>query len=36
MSKIHHIVIVGGGVGGLELVTQLGDTLGKHKKLKSL
>ena len=32
MSKLHHIVIVGGGVGGLELVTQLGDTLGKAKK----
>ncbi|QOW45411.1 MULTISPECIES: NAD(P)/FAD-dependent oxidoreductase [Acinetobacter] len=34
MSKIHHIVIVGGGVGGLELVTQLGDTLGKAQKAK--
>lgn len=26
----HHIVIVGGGAGGLELATQLGDTLGKR------
>lgn len=34
MSKIHHIVIVGGGAGGLELVTQLGDTLGKAQKVK--
>lgn len=31
-SKLHHIVIVGGGAGGLELVTQLGDLLGKKKK----
>ncbi|OTG81635.1 NAD(P)/FAD-dependent oxidoreductase [Acinetobacter sp. ANC 4648] len=34
MSELHHIVIVGGGAGGLELVTQLGDTLGKAKKAK--
>lgn len=34
MSNLHHIVIVGGGAGGLELVTQLGDTLGKSKKAK--
>jgi NADH dehydrogenase len=26
----HHIVIVGGGAGGLELVTRLGDRLGKR------
>jgi len=26
----HHIVIVGGGAGGLELATRLGDTLGKR------
>lgn len=26
----HRIVIVGGGAGGLELATRLGDTLGKH------
>ena len=27
MSKtLHHIVIVGGGAGGLELATQLGET----------
>ena len=30
----HHIVIIGGGTGGLELVTQLGDTLGKSNKAK--
>lgn len=33
MSKsLHRIVIVGGGAGGLELATQLGNTLGKHQK----
>ena len=30
--KMHKIVIVGGGAGGLELATKLGDTLGKKKK----
>lgn len=34
MTNLHHIVIVGGGAGGLELATQLGDTLGKSKKAK--
>ncbi|NBW26578.1 MAG: NAD(P)/FAD-dependent oxidoreductase, partial [Methylophilaceae bacterium] len=29
---MHRIVIVGGGAGGLELATKLGDTLGKKKK----
>ena len=29
---MHKIVIVGGGAGGLELATRLGDTLGKKKK----
>ncbi len=29
---LHRIVIVGGGAGGLELATQLGDTLGKRKR----
>lgn len=29
---MHKIVIVGGGAGGLELATKLGDTLGKKKK----
>ena len=28
-SSPHRIVIVGGGAGGLELATKLGDTLGK-------
>ncbi len=31
-SPLHKIVVVGGGAGGLELVTQLGDTLGKSQK----
>lgn len=34
IKTIHHIVIVGGGAGGLELATQLGDSLGKSKKAK--
>ena len=28
----HRIVIVGGGAGGLELATRLGDTLGRRKQ----
>src|SRR5882672_2362598 len=28
----HHIVIVGGGAGGLELATRLGDTLGRRRQ----
>lgn len=32
--KQHHIVIVGGGAGGLELATRLGNRLGKKKKAK--
>ncbi|MES2580671.1 MAG: NAD(P)/FAD-dependent oxidoreductase [Pseudomonadota bacterium] len=31
-EKLHHIVIVGGGAGGLELATRLGDSLGKKKQ----
>lgn len=30
MSTLHRIVIVGGGAGGLELATRLGDLLGKR------
>ncbi len=30
----HHIVIVGGGAGGLELATRLGKKLGKRKRAK--
>ncbi len=29
-SALHHIVVAGGGAAGLELVTKLGDTLGKR------
>ncbi|WP_072572863.1 NAD(P)/FAD-dependent oxidoreductase [Granulibacter bethesdensis] len=32
MNQAHRIVVVGGGAGGLELVTALGNTLGKHGK----
>ena len=31
MENIHRVVIVGGGAGGLELATKLGNTLGKKK-----
>jgi NADH dehydrogenase len=31
MTARHRIVIVGGGAGGLELATRLGDKIGKHK-----
>ena len=30
-ASVHRIVIVGGGAGGLELATRLGDSLGKRK-----
>lgn len=32
MANLHRIVIVGGGAGGLELATQLGNSLGKSGK----
>jgi NADH:quinone reductase (non-electrogenic) len=31
-TDLHHIVIVGGGAGGLELAARLGNKLGKKKK----
>ncbi len=31
-SDLHHIVIVGGGAGGLELATRLGNSLGRKGK----
>src|SRR5258705_12781399 len=31
-SSMHRVLIVGGGAGGLELATRLGDTLGKREK----
>ena len=34
MENLHHIVVVGGGAGGLELVTRLGNKLGKKKKAR--
>lgn len=34
MQKKHHIVIVGGGAGGLELATQLGQRIGKKKNIR--
>ncbi|MGE0079875.1 MAG: NAD(P)/FAD-dependent oxidoreductase [Thiohalomonadaceae bacterium] len=30
MTHRHHIIVVGGGAGGLELVTRLGDSLGRR------
>src|SRR3974377_1172954 len=29
--SLHQIIVVGGGAGGLELVTRLGDKLGRRK-----
>jgi len=34
MENLPHIIVVGGGAGGLELVTRLGDKLGKHGKAR--
>lgn len=34
MNSLHHIVIVGGGAGGLELATRLGNTLGKKAQAR--
>ena len=34
MPDAHHIVIVGGGAGGLELATRLGDTLGRRGRTR--
>jgi NADH dehydrogenase len=34
MSELHHIVIVGGGAGGLVLATELGHTLGRRNKAR--
>jgi len=33
-DKAHHVVIVGGGAGGLELATHLGKKIGKRKTVK--
>ncbi|MDO6805796.1 FAD-dependent oxidoreductase, partial [Wenyingzhuangia sp. 1_MG-2023] len=33
-NSLQHIVIVGGGAGGLELATQLGHTLGRKGKAR--
>jgi NADH dehydrogenase len=34
MDNLHHIVVVGGGAGGLELATSLGNKLGKQHKAR--
>lgn len=34
MNNLHHIVVVGGGAGGLELVTSLGNKLGKKNRAR--
>jgi NADH dehydrogenase len=34
MPELHNIVIVGGGAGGLELATRLGDTLGRKGRAR--
>ena len=33
-QALHHVVVVGGGAGGLELVTKLGNTLGKRGRAR--
>ena len=33
-NDLHHIVVAGGGAAGLELVTKLGDTLGRRRLAK--
>ena len=33
-GALHHIVVVGGGAAGLELVTKLGNSLGRHKRAR--
>ena len=33
-NQPHHIIVAGGGAGGLELVTRLGDTIGKRGRAK--
>jgi NADH dehydrogenase len=33
-EKLHEIVVIGGGAAGLELVTRLGDTLGKRAEAR--
>jgi NADH:ubiquinone reductase (H+-translocating) len=33
-TSLPQIVVVGGGAGGLELVTRLGDTVGRHKQAR--
>jgi NADH:quinone reductase (non-electrogenic) len=34
-SELHQVVVVGGGAAGLELVTRLGDTLAKRKRIEA-
>ena len=29
---LHRVIVVGGGAGGLELVTRLGNKLGRYKR----
>src|SRR5437588_2275169 len=33
-ETLHHIVVVGGGAAGLELVTRLGDRLGRRARAR--
>jgi NADH:ubiquinone reductase (H+-translocating) len=34
-SLLHHVIVVGGGAAGLELVTRIGDKLAKRKKVQA-
>ena len=31
-GSLHQVIVVGGGAAGLQLVTKLGDRLGRHRK----
>src|SRR5271169_1433232 len=33
-GSLHEVVVVGGGAGGLELVTRLGDRLGRRRRAR--
>src|SRR5437763_14959355 len=34
-NSLHHVIVVGGGAAGLELVTRIGDRLAKRKKVQA-
>src|SRR5919109_4664857 len=34
-NSLHHVIVVGGGAAGLELVTRIGDKLAKREKIQA-